>query len=99
MPSKRRQLNVRLDEAREALLARLLPAMRTATGNAELSQSDVVMEGLAALARQYLPDGKGAAPSLADHAAQLRQLWDVVLACAATRAAADKLGIRPPTTP
>jgi hypothetical protein len=55
MPSKRRQLNVRLSEEGEELLTRLVERMRAELGIA-VSQSAVVQAGLNELRRKYLAD-------------------------------------------
>ena len=55
MPSKRRQLNVRLSEEGEELLTRLVERMRAELGIA-VSQSAVVQAGLIELRKKYLAD-------------------------------------------
>ncbi len=52
MPSKRKQLNVRLDLETEKLVSELLPVMRKAIG-LELSQSDLFRLGMIELRKKY----------------------------------------------
>ena len=54
MPSRRRQINVRLSEASEERLKRLVEQMRAALG-IEVSQSDVIQAGLVELEKRYPP--------------------------------------------
>lgn len=56
MPSKRKQINVRVDEATETLIAQLQPAVTAAIG-LDVSLSDLIRLGMQELARKYLPAG------------------------------------------
>lgn len=58
MPSKRPQLNVRLDDEMVALLPELLTAAREEMRLSGLSFSDLVRLGLLELKDKYLPDWK-----------------------------------------
>lgn len=54
MPSDRKQVNVRVDEATAELMARLIPAVSAAIGLA-VSQSDLFRLGLLELEKKFAP--------------------------------------------
>lgn len=54
MPSKKRQLNIRLDDDDEDRLARLVPLVSAALG-LKLSQSDIVRLAFIALEEKHTP--------------------------------------------
>jgi hypothetical protein len=56
MPSKRRQINIRLDEETEELVGRLLEAVHEALGLRTVSQADLFYMGLHELAKKYLAE-------------------------------------------
>lgn len=60
MPSKLKQLNIRVTPADESLIKDLLPLARTATGLDNVTVTDLIRLGLKALAREYakLPKAK-----------------------------------------
>jgi predicted transcriptional regulator len=56
MPSKRKQINIRLDDESKSRLARLVESMRrdaTRLGVSKLSQSDVIRAALIELEARY----------------------------------------------
>jgi hypothetical protein len=57
MPSGRKQVNVRVDDESEKLMASLLPAIRDATG-IPVTVSDLFRMGLHALKERYLSGKK-----------------------------------------
>lgn len=68
MPSQRKQLNVRVDDATDDLIERLRPAVSAAIG-LEVSLADLVRLGMLELAKKYpphppepRPEGAGSAP-------------------------------------
>ena len=54
MPSKRKQVNVRIDEHQDAVIPRLTAAIEAQQGIA-VSVSDLFRMGLVRLEREYLP--------------------------------------------
>jgi Arc/MetJ-type ribon-helix-helix transcriptional regulator len=58
MPSKLKQLNIRLTEEDERLIEELLPKARESTG-LDVSQSELVRLALRALKREYAGKVKG----------------------------------------
>jgi hypothetical protein len=60
MPSKRKQVNIRLSPQTELRLEQLVAALQAEWG-IEVTHSDVLVAGMAELAKRYLPKGGGAA--------------------------------------